>query len=184
MRRHYRNHTSPGLSRAQPIDHRRRRRRTQETDLVFVSNGSPSGQPPSHHGFIPPTPDSSISDESEDESHSPSAYHHYHDDPRFLSARPGPPGGGDSFMNGNHTSQTANLYHNRESHLRASTPISIASSPPTTPLCEHKYSPSAPYLRSSVTDTTVSTALRPAFNATRTLSDHPSHKDERMVNHW
>lgn len=183
MRRHYRNHTSPGLSRAQPIDHRRRRRRTQE-DLVFVSSGSPSAQIPSHHGFISPAPKSSISDDSEDENHSPSAYHYYPDDPRFPSARSGPPGGGDTYMNANHTSQTTNLFHNRESHLRASTPISIGSSPPTTPLCEHKYSPSAPYLRSSVTDTTVSTALRPAFNAGQTIPDHSSLKEGSMVNHW
>ncbi|KAK2465844.1 hypothetical protein APHAL10511_001485 [Amanita phalloides] len=181
MRRHYRNHTSPGLSRAQPIDPRRRRRRAQETDLVFVSSCSPM-QSLDHHSFISPTPDSSISDESEDENHSPLGYPHYHDDPRY-STRSGPLGAGDSFVNGSHTSQTEVFFHNRESHLRASTPMSISSSPPATPLCEHKYSPSAPYLRSSVTDTSVSTALRPAFSAGRTLSE-PSLKDERSVNHW
>lgn len=165
------------MSRAQPIDHRRRRRRTQETDLVFVSNSSPSARSPDHQGYIPATPDS---DEDED---SPSGYQHYNDDPRY-SVQSGPPGGGDSFMNGIHTSRSGGSFHNGESHLRASTPMSISSSPPATPLCEHKYSPSAPYLRSSVTDTSVSTALRPAFSTGRTLSDHPSLKEERTVNHW
>jgi hypothetical protein len=158
MRRHYRNHTSPGLSRAQPVEPRRRRRRAQDNDLVFVSADSSNAQ-----SLTPATPESSISDEEDDEDLSPTggSYRDYH----HSSSRSGPhpPAGFEYDTNGN------SLLHRRESHLRSSTPMSVSSaSPPTTPLSEHKYSPSAPYLRSVVTDTTVSTALRPAFTNGRT----------------
>ena len=162
MRRHYRNHTSPGLSRAQPVEPRRRRRRAQDTDLVFVSadSSSSNAQP-----LTPATPESSsISDEEDDEDLSPTGGSYRHGSDYHRSAPHHPAAGFEYDTNGN------SHIHRRESHLRSSTPMSVSSSPspPTTPLSEHKYSPSVPYLRSVVTDTTVSTALRPAFTNGRT----------------
>ncbi|KAF8638770.1 hypothetical protein AX17_001966 [Amanita inopinata Kibby_2008] len=182
MRRHYRNHTSPGLSRAQPVDHRRRRRRAQQTDLVFVSSEETVSASTSEVGlvgrvqearekrFISPTPESSVSDESADEV-MPLVDGYRHVAAPSTCVRHGTHPGYSINNNNNGTRMLTSLCHTRESHLRSLTPRT-SPSPPSPHLslsspslmAERKYSPSTPYLRSSVTDTRVSTALRPAFH--------------------
>jgi len=130
-----------------------------------------------HH--MPGTPESSVSDESEDDQNHQSltGYHRYNDDyhhnrhlPVSRSHAPYAPHARSRSEN----DDTQVVFPSRESHLRSSTPMSIVSSPsqsdpdsrPGTPnsSSDHKYSPSVPFLRSVlVTDSNVSTALRPAF---------------------
>ncbi|KIL56241.1 hypothetical protein M378DRAFT_532189 [Amanita muscaria Koide BX008] len=188
MRRHYRNHTSPGLSRAQPVEPRRRRRRAHDPDLVFVTGGPP-GQPHpyndlDYHGphqdfmhHVPGTPESSLSDESDDDQNHQSGYHRYNDDYHHYRHLPVSRSHAPYAFHARSRSENEDgqvVFPSRESHLRSSTPMSIVSSPsqsdpdsrPGTPnsCFDHKYSPSVPFLRSVlVADSSVSTALRPAF---------------------
>ncbi|KIL63584.1 hypothetical protein M378DRAFT_79401, partial [Amanita muscaria Koide BX008] len=77
MHRHYRSHTSPEQSRAEPVEPRRCRHRAHDPDLVLVTGGPP-GQPQPHpfndldyhrprqDSIIPRTLKSKFSDDSED----------------------------------------------------------------------------------------------------------------------
>lgn len=68
MRRHYRNHSAPGVPRAQAKDPRRRRRRGPPGGFVFL-DGSVSNAPEGRSPYLPSPPFSSlsISENSEDE---------------------------------------------------------------------------------------------------------------------
>lgn len=73
MRRHYRNHTSPGLARPSSAESRRRHRKARVSNLVFIhpnSTGSPNlphADAASSIVSSPPPSDISMTEESEDE---------------------------------------------------------------------------------------------------------------------
>lgn len=67
MRRHYRNHTTPGFSRAQPTDSRRKRRRVDNT-INNHSSSIPTVDKPHSANLMPPICHFSPSDDSEYES--------------------------------------------------------------------------------------------------------------------
>ena len=125
MRRHYRNHTTPGFSRVQPTDNRRKRRRV---DALISSHSMPSADQVYHRkaNLMPSPPIShfSTTDDSDSElERDEYDSHHHHRLPPY------PP-------------------HVHVNNAKR----------------DHKYNPSAPYMH-SLSDTRVSTALRPAYHS-------------------
>jgi hypothetical protein len=182
MRRHYRNHTTPGFSRSQSNDPRRRRRRDPHQPSFAGGNTSPTvrttaGQqslitsPPISSLTMSEDSDEDISDamegtyafDEEDELESPSeeTTTRY---PRAYGSSSGP-----REVPRRSNYEYAHTQHFSQSHIRsfrglnhrsASSPSTSPSSSP--PPSEPFYNPSAPYVR-SLADSRVSTALRPAF---------------------
>ena len=153
MRRHYRNHTTPG---SKAIDHRRRRRRAPATHLVdsnplySIHNSKPVSSTDSPH-----ISSRSASEESDEDIPTPM------DEGDDLRS------GGSSELSKERQYYRAFRY-NSESHTRTSSldSLSRSASPSMSPSPppSHVYLPSAPYVQ-SVLDKSVSTALRPAFHA-------------------
>ncbi|KAG6845385.1 hypothetical protein H0H87_010100 [Tephrocybe sp. NHM501043] len=173
MRRHYRNHTSPGVSRPQTVDNRRRRKRGSPHDLVFVP-GDTRGESLTSDSYNPPT-----SQHSMEESSDGSDEGNYQDDeadeldslpdeasPVYPASQQPWAGQGEYLSRDYDSRPTFNRYsqsHIRSGYLDGLTSSSSSSSP-SPPSHDYTYSPSAPYSR-SFADSKVSTTLRPAFHS-------------------
>ncbi|KAG6902064.1 hypothetical protein C0995_004910 [Termitomyces sp. Mi166 len=165
MRRHYRNHTAPGVPRPQALDNRRRRKRGSPSNLVFVPGDTHSETHPTSSFIHPPIVsqsvehDSDVSDDEEDElDSSPDEV-----SPVYMTSQ-------QSWERPNRCKEKdpcasrtpSSLYS--QSHMRSGQTKSSSSSSPSPSLGTYTYSPSAPYSR-SFADSKVSTALRPAFHS-------------------
>lgn len=136
MRRHYRNHTTPGLSRAQPTDAGRKRRGVdtlnalsyppESMSRVVVASTKPQHASPPYS--------------------TTSRYHQRQQYPLSSSPR------SDSSSPPPHLAS-----------IPSSATLTKHSYPLVHTKREHKYSPSTPYMH-SLADSRVSTALRPAFH--------------------
>lgn len=181
MRRHYRNHTTPGFSRSQSNDNRRRRRRApQSASLSGGDSISPTIRMATtkRQQFIPSPPISSLamSEDSDDDISDPmeGTYTHEEDELEspneefFTRQRRGFVHPSSRGMPGRPEHERTASQHFSQSHIRSlrRSPSSPPPSPsPSPPPSEPFYSPSAPYVR-SLADPRVSTALRPAFHST------------------
>ena len=138
MRRHYRNHTTPGFSRVQPTDNRRKRRRVDHHQLSHSMPGSGGAAAVADQVYrnkanlmpSPPISHFSASDDSEYDSDGRDEYHSSSNDSSSLRQLP---------------SSYPHVVHVNSKR-------------------DHKYNPSAPYMH-SLSDTRVSTALRPAYHS-------------------
>lgn len=213
MRRHYRNHTTPGFSRAQPNENRRRRRRSAQSVAQFLE---PTGPPPpvrAQKGPYVATPpitafgasDSEDSDSGDTRSYSRS-HHDKEEEDELLDYEMEDPADYRAAASlaqsmervavapqrrRNYEPQLASShphsYAAPHAHGRGMTPgsgfQSSSSSASPSPPSEHRYVPSMPYIRSMGSGPRVSTALRPAFHDGRTTTGR-SVKGERMSEAW
>lgn len=169
MRRHYRNHTTPGFSRPQANDNRRRRKRGSSRGVVFVP--SPSRPEAEGPGAFPTPPGSSLptnedSDGMSDVDGQGSFQDDYEDELDSLPDEASPvyerterPYSRGSDVSDKPSYDPRSFSRYSQSHVRGN-PAAPGHHPSPQ---DHRYSPSAPYLR-SFTDSNVSTALRPAFH--------------------
>ncbi|KAG6909217.1 hypothetical protein DXG01_001524 [Tephrocybe rancida] len=157
MRRHYRNHTTPGVSRPHAVDNGRRRKRGTHS-LVFVP-GDPRAGSHSANSFSPPPISSLSMDEGSDGSDGGNYQDDEEDELDSLpdDASPIYPTSAQPWARQNEFSDKDH-YDSRHSASSSSS----SPSPPLRPT--YTYSPSAPYSR-SFADSKVSTALRPAFHS-------------------
>ncbi|KAG6848223.1 hypothetical protein H0H93_002162 [Arthromyces matolae] len=177
MRRHYRNHAAPGVPRNQnSAESRRRRKRGDSQNLVFVPGGNPASYPPGSPTFLNSsfTTTSRVEESSdgsdyddEDELDTPS------DNLTPVSATLRLPWEASKNIFGSYAEKDHPAVHsaaNRysQSHLRSGHPSNPTSPTGTPPLGHCTYIPSAPYSQ-SFADKKVSTALRPAFHAQSVL---------------
>ncbi|RDB30242.1 C2H2 finger domain transcription factor mtfA [Hypsizygus marmoreus] len=205
MRRHYRNHTTPGFSRPQTNDTRRRRRRGQSNGLIFVGgNASPTMQRPgSGSSMTPPISSLSMDDDSDEDLSDVAANDGFQDEEEDeLDSLPDEsvhtsrrPYSRSSDLAESHSYERTTFNRYSQSHMRSANPNltsscrSRSSSSPTPPLPgvatsvhqDRIYNPSPPYVR-SFTDSRVSTALRPAFHSKSIVRTEI--KDEPMSDAW
>ncbi|KAG6852671.1 hypothetical protein C0991_010039 [Blastosporella zonata] len=172
MRRHYRNHTTPGASRPQhAADNRRRRNRGPSQGLVFI----PGGDPRNMNSFSPPIGSIAMDEGSDGSDGGNSQDDDEEDELDSLPEEASPvhptserPWATQSEFSDRNHHDLRPFTRYSQSHVRSgyqdynSSPSS--SSSPSPPLRNYTYSPSAPYSR-SFADPKVSTALRPAFHS-------------------
>lgn len=190
MRRHYRNHTTPGFSRSQPNDNRRRRRRV--TPQGASRNSIALTTERQQFVQAPPISSLAMGEDSDDEEMSDAMEGTHAEEEDQLESSDSSPRQQRTFLYSNFrnfrkTSACADLDLERvhdflQSHVRSvrRSPSSPPSSPSPSP--PPSYSPSAPYVR-SLADTRVSTALRPAFHPTSLAGKKPV-KQEPTSDVW
>jgi len=183
MRRHYRNHTTPGFSRPQSNDSRRRRRKQGPPQGVVFIAGEPRPGTQNAGAFMTPaissledSDDLSDADEEDELDSLPddnSPTYERSPGPYSMSTRPSGKTSDDRRTSNRH-SQSRTTSANPASSQHSDFLSSSTPHPPE----DYIYSPSAPYSR-SFTDSKVSTALRPAFH-TKPGSKSQMIKEEPM----